>query len=445
MDPGLRGIMTSLVLLASLPAHAAPAAATDCGIGAYRLDDGRIIDVGASTRGLRWRMPDGETGALTPTQGRRWISTLGSTGRPDAHVVELGTCEAPRLRFDGIDGAPMRFDVRETRFEVDGAVLAGRLLLPEGASAVPVVVLVHGSERASALDHAAWQRLLPAAGVGAFVYDKRGTGRSTGRYTQDFARLAADAAAAAREARRLAGARMQALVYEGASQGGWVLPLAQAIEPADRLVVGYGLTVSPLEENRSEVLQQLAARGYAGEDLQHAAEVVDATATLMASGFREGFDRYREVRERYRDAAWYRHVDGEFSGAILRYPPALLRAVAPVARRRTDLGTPWRHEPLPALRAVDVPSLWVLAADDSEAPSARTLDDLRQLQRDGEPVTALVFPDTDHGIVEFEAAPDGRRTTTRVAEGYFRAVVEFARTGALAAPAYGRAEPLRPR
>jgi len=413
-------------------------APTDCRIGAYRLADGRVLDVGATSRGLRWRMPDGRTGAIAEVAGAL-VSTRGSTGQADGHTIDILPCAQRALRFDGVAAQPISLDSVDTTFESEGVTLAGRLVMPPGGGQVAVVVMVHGSESTSALDFAAWQRLLPASGVGAFVFDKRGTGRSGGTYTQDFHMLARDAAAAAREARRLAGSRLASLAYEGASQGGWVLPLAQALEPADRLVVGYGLTVSPLEENRSEVMQQLAARGFGAADLAAASEVVTATEQLMTSGFRQGFDTYADARRRYGKTPWYSHVDGEFSGDILKYPPWMLRLVAPIARARADRGTPWRHDPLPALRAVEVPMLWVLAGADTEAPPERTRQDLARLQAEGRPVTVLEFPDTDHGIVEFETGPDGKRITTRVADGYFRAVVDFVRMGRLDDVRYGRA------
>ncbi len=434
-------IAVAAVMMASPPcvyaAQPVPAS-SDCRIGLYQLDDGRLLDVGATSRGLRWRMADGATGALAESEGT-FASTRGSTGKPDGHVIAISLCGQDGLRFDGMEGQRMALDSLETTFASEGINLAGRLVMPPGNGSVAVVVMVHGSESTSAMDFAAWQRLLPASGVGAFVFDKRGTGRSGGSYTQDFHVLARDVSAAAREARRLAGSRLASLVYEGASQGGWVLPLAHALEPADRLIVGYGLTVSPLEENRSEVMQQLAARGFGDSDLAAAGVVVAATEQLMASGFREGFDAYATAWRLYRDAAWYPYIDGEFSGAILKYPPWLLRVVAPIARNRSNRGTPWRHDPLPALRAVKVPILWVLAGADTEAPPERTRRDLARLQAEGQPITVLEFPDTDHGIVEFETGPDGKRVTTRVADGYFRAVVDFARAGRLEDAAYGRA------
>ena len=62
--------------------------------------------------------------------------------------------------------------------------------MPQGSGKIPVVVLVHGSEHDSTLDRYALQRLFPAQGIGALVYDKRGTGVSGGTYTQDFEVLA---------------------------------------------------------------------------------------------------------------------------------------------------------------------------------------------------------------------------------------------------------------
>ena len=91
--------------------------------------------------------------------------------------------------------------------------------------------------------HASAAAATDAACIGAFVYDKRGSGGSSGRYTQKFLTLANDAIAALTEARRLAG-----------SQGGWVAPLAAKIEPVDFVVVSFGLAVSPLDEDRAAIV-----------------------------------------------------------------------------------------------------------------------------------------------------------------------------------------------
>jgi uncharacterized protein len=111
------------------------------------------------------------------------------------------------MHFDGLLRQRIPFLVTETTFESHGVKLAGRLVLPPGSAPVPITVLVHGAEHDSARVNNFLQRLLPAQGIGTFVYDKRGTGGSGGEYSQDFSLLADDAVAAMREARRLAGAR----------------------------------------------------------------------------------------------------------------------------------------------------------------------------------------------------------------------------------------------
>ena len=52
---------------------------------------------------------------------------------------------------------------------------------------------------------------------------------------------------------------------------------------------------------------------------------------------------------------------------------------------------------MPVLQKVRAPMLWVLAEDDVTAPSAHTRERLQALAAKGVPVTALVFPHTDHG------------------------------------------------
>lgn len=142
-----------------------------------------------------------------------------------------------------------------------GPRLLGRLVMPKGEGRVPLVVLVHGSEHDSARDFYSLQRQLPSEGIGVFVYDKRGTGGSGGLYTQDYLMLADDVIAAMHEAKRLAGARVGRIGYQGGSQGGWVAPLAATIEPVDFVIVGFGLAVSPLEEDRESIALDMTRGG----------------------------------------------------------------------------------------------------------------------------------------------------------------------------------------
>ena len=357
------------------PAAARAGDAGDCRIGSYRLDDGSNVDIGASDAGrLRWRRFDGTTGALAKSAGDRWTSTLGWTGRSDGKTVRFD-CKAGRIVFDGKPGRRIPLQVTDTTFEGAGVRLAGRLVLPPGDARVPIVVLVHGSEHDSARDLYALQRQLPAAGIGAFVYDKRGTGASGGAYTQNYLLLADDAIAAKNEALRLAGARAGRIGYQGGSQGGWVVPLAARIEPVDFAIVGFGLAVSPLQEDREAVALDLSRRGYGPDVVAKGEEIADAVAGIILADFRSGYDTLASVRAKYANEPWFKYVRGDITFFFLDTPEAGVRAQGPVLLA----GVPANHDPMPVLRNLDVPQLWILAADDQEVRRDAVSAQLRRL------------------------------------------------------------------
>jgi pimeloyl-ACP methyl ester carboxylesterase len=440
-DP-MRRLLITVVALACAFAPAATAAAStppgtqmDCHVGSYRLADGRVVDIASSAEShLRWRMTDGTTGELTRGDGDAWASTLGWTGKNDGHRVAFGDCAARRLRFDSTPGTRIRFDTTETRFASGGVTLAGRLVLPAGDARVPIVVLVHGAEHDSAREAYALQRLFPANGIGAFVYDKRGTGASGGDYTQDYLMLANDAIAAMREARRLAGTRAGRIGYQAGSQGGWVAPLAAKIEPVDFVVVGFGLAVSPLEEDRSAIVLDMTRLGYGPDVVAKAMEVADATAAVLLGGFRDGYDKVAAVRAKYGNEPWFKYVRGNATVFILGKTEAELRRIGPTLAP----SIPLQYDPLPVLRNLRVPQLWILGADDIDAPSAETARRLAVLAANGAPITTAMFPDAEHGIYEYVTAADGTRLSTRQPDGYFRMMSDFIRDGRLQS-SYGTA------
>lgn len=412
-----------------------------CHVAAYRLDDGRIVDVSPLTDGgLRWRMMDGRTGKLQQDEAGTWSGTVGWTDRPDPVVVSLGTCDKPAPSFDGHAAQRLSFVTTQTRFQGNGETLAGKLVMPPGDVPVPVAVMVHGSEATSARTFNYFQRIFPAHGIGVFVYDKRGTGDSTGKYSQDFHLLADDAVAALKEARRLAGARASRVGFSGGSQAGWIAPLAATKSDADFVAVAYGLADTPLAEDRDQVQLDLKAAGHGPDALAKAREVTDATGVVIASGFKDGYERLDALKAKYGNEPWWKDMKGEFTGDLVRYPPLALRMVGPMR----DEGTTWDYEPMPVLQSVKQPLLWIIAGADREAPPEETRRRLLTVARGHPNVTVVEFPQTDHGILKFETGPDGERVETRVSDGYFRMLVDWIRDGHLATTPYGDAQLLAP-
>jgi uncharacterized protein len=384
---------------------------------------------------------DGTTGVFHKKDADFWTSTLGWTNRPDEHTASFTHCASGEIESDGKKAHRIAFDVTDALFEGrSGTKLAGRLVLPKGNERIPIVVLVHGAERDSARETYALQRLLPSENVGAFVYDKRGTGGSEGKYTQDFDTLADDAVAAMREAKRIAGARCARIGYQGGSQGGWIAPLAATRAPVDFVIVSFGLAVSIIDEDQEEVALEMGLKGHTQEEISKALEVASAAEAVFESSFTKGFERFDSVRAKYRNEPWYKDLHGNYTHLILPYTAAEIREKG----KDFIFGTPFRYDPMPTLRAVEAPQLWILGEDDLEAPSAETSRRIKTLIAEGKPITLALFPHSEHGMTEYEVAPDGERVSTRYAPGYFVMMRDFARSGQLS-DSYGSSVIVRPK
>lgn len=416
------------------------ARALDCHIASYSLNEGGLIDIdSAGDSLLRWRAFTGETGRLSKQPDGTWKSTYGWTGRPDGKTVSFSACAEGVIHFGTEIGHRIAFDATDTVFASKGARLVGRLVMPEGSNEVPVVVLVHGSEHDSARDTYELQRIFPAAGIGAFVYDKRGTGASGGRYTQDFNVLADDAVAAMRQARRLAGARAGRVGYQGGSEGGWVVPLAASRAPVDFAVVSFGLAVTILQEDQESVALDMYFHHRPEADANKALELARAGEHVIETGGGDGYEAFDALRQKYKSEPWYKDVHGDFVFFIL--PLNKQQIIEAAAENLPD--TPFRYEPMPALRASTTPQLWVLGSDDLEAPSAETARRIRSLIADGRDYTLAVYRGAEHGMTEYELNGNGERVSTRFAPGYFQMMADFIRDGRIGRH-YGNAEITQP-
>jgi uncharacterized protein len=422
-------ICIALSALVAAPSIVCARDTLDCHIGSYRLADGNVVDVAPSEGDtLRWRRFDGTTGALHRTANGKWKSTYGWTDRDDDRAVSFSDCGTGRIEFDGVAGQRIAFDVKESAFKSHGIALAGRLVMPMGKDKVPIVVLLHGAEHDSALTDYFLQRMLPAEGLGAFVYDKRGTGNSGGHYTQDYSLLADDAVAALRTARQLAGARLGRIGYQAGSQGGWVAPLAANRTSPDFVIVSFGLAVNVIDEDQEAVEIQMREKGYPPEVIAKGLEVASAAEAVFESDFKSGFEKLDEMKEKFGSAPWYKDVHGDYAFFVLQHSDdAELRTLAP----EFDWHTPFHYDPMPPLLADKVPQLWILGGEDYEAPSAETRRRLESLVAAGRPFTLAFYPRAEHGMTLFETGADGSRVSTRYADGYFRMMRDFAREGRL--------------
>lgn len=407
-------------------------------VGAYRFGDGTIAIVTGDSKRDVWRYRNLRTGrshrmypdgTLTFHSGDDWESEApfahrytfaeGGTGPPVTLTLVSGRGSQPRIAH--------RIALPETWDSIrSGDVsLAAKLVLPEGPGPFPAVVIAQGSELASATEGSFFPYLFATAGIATLVYDKRGTGHSGGTTPLSFRALAADLMAATEWLAgrpRIDSARIGAT---GFSQGGWVAPLAALQSRRIRyLLIGYGLAMSVADEDRIESPGKLRALGF---DEQAVTEYNDLNAEIHAAvrdGFRAGWDGIAAKVAVYKDRPWFAALGrmGTWAGALVSMGLEQAKQVAPAMMRELD---PF-YDPVPTLEALDIPVLWLLAERDLEAPPEVTITVLERLKASGRPIDYVVFPRTDHGIVEFEMV-EGRRVPRRYAPGYLSAMTAWLR------------------
>jgi uncharacterized protein len=430
-------VLCGISLSFAVPAMAD--SAINCHVGAYRLANGTSVDIGPSDGDtLRWRVFTGETGQLQNQKDGSWTSTYGWTGRPDGKTVAFSDCDTGRIAFGKESGQRIPFDVSNTTFESGNVKLVGRLIMPHGNGKVPVAVLIHGAEHSSGIDTLFLQRIFPALGIGAFVYDKRGTGRSGGVYTQDYNLLASDAVNAMSEAKRLAGARVERIGYWGGSQGGWVVPLAVNKVPVDFAIIGYGLAVSVIDEDQESVALDMYFHHHSAADTAKALELASAGEHVVAAHGTGGYAQFDALRQKYKSEPWYRDVHGDYLFMVMPLDQKqIIETVKPFA------ATPFNYDPMPALRASTTPQLWILGGNDLDAPSGETSRRIKSLIAEGKNYTLAVYPGAEHGMTLYEVGAKGERLATRYASGYFQMMADFVKNDRVG-DHYGRAEITRP-
>lgn len=411
--------------------------------GAYRLADGRLLFVSPREgKVLRYRMMDGSSRALWPAKGGAYEAGPGWAERRPVDLKVTFAVDPERgptgLTWESRGAkaqAALRLDLPEAvgRFRSDGLELRAKLVTPRGPGPFPLVVFVHGSDDDSAVDGYFEPYLFAAHGIAALVYDKRGTGKSQGSYTQNFHVLARDVAAAVAWGRGRKEVDPTRVHLAGFSQGGWIAPLA-ALRIGDirSVLVGFGTVVPVFDEDRWGYTYALQRKGFGPEAVAEA----DRLNARLAAIVDRGEDRWEEL-DRGLDAAqgrpWFRTVAGSDSSlgfvAGSRLPRWVLRLYA-WWKLRPQEGEPFveRHyDPMSTLAALRSPSLWLLGGADSSLPTGWTLERLGALRQEGRPVEFEVYPRAEHGILRFEETKEGERRYLGYEPAYFGRMVAWVR------------------
>jgi dipeptidyl aminopeptidase/acylaminoacyl peptidase len=271
---------------------------------------------------------------------------------------EDARCNAPNVTV-GQSSASESHRELDVRFVCAGARIAGTLNLPPGDGPFPGVVWVHGAGESTRLpyDGTPLVQRLVQSGIAVLSYDKRGVGESEGEccpgdYGQ-FNLIAADVDGALAALGSLPEIDANRLGLLGASQAGWVVPLAAV---RSKLPVAFTALVD---------------------------------APVVSSGEEDLYSqKTSEQGSLLRLASFVRTAGG-------------LRSPGPAG-----------FDPRPYLERLQMPGLWLYGGADRSQPTTDDVNVLERLEANGKDFTVVVYPNAGHGLLD--VPPSDPRALPRV-------------------------------
>ena len=355
--------------------------------GRFSLRRGRAIE-GASVGLYRFAdgSPLGILSAVGPRLGVRYdtseIRGLYQT-RPGAYAVgagletrrpSVGTAVFRPGAVEWRGERAVRVPVRQEEVLVQSgrALLACTLSIPPGQGRRPALTFAHGAGEAPRSFNLILATYANHLGLVTLSCDKRGIGQSGGVYPGEFPstpvvdQYARDVQALARWLGRQPEVDPARVGVAGASQAGWIMPLAAAREPAIRFMVG--LVPPTLTQGETDLWANLNGQG-------------------QSMPTRTDEDMEAEVRR----------------------------------------AGPSGVDPMPSIRALRIPAIWLYGGKDRIVPSRLCVERLDPVAREpGRDLAYRVFPGGTHGLIlttnglQAEAA-----ASSRLVDGLYPAIREW--------------------
>ncbi|HKN75999.1 MAG TPA: alpha/beta fold hydrolase [Candidatus Acidoferrum sp.] len=273
--------------------------------------------------------------------------------------------------------------------------LAGTLLLPAGSGRHPAVVLFHGSgAQQRDLFTARW---FADQGIAALAYDKRGVGESTGNFRAvPFMDLCDDGLAAIEYLKSRKEIYAKRIGVWGLSQGGWLGPLAASRSADVSFVIAVsGPGVSTGEQMIVYYANELRTQGVPESDVREASAVRRDIWNYMSNG--NGYEKAKKELEQARTKGWFgkAKVQQDDSFGTLPTPAELSKQPAHSTQWFKQEAV---YDPVPTLRALRVPALFLYGDKDQLIPVPESVTAIRRVlaEDDHHDFTIREFPNDDH-------------------------------------------------
>ncbi len=299
-------------------------------------------------------------------------------------------------------------------FTNEGATLKGTLYLPVSKHPVPAVIAFHGASEPLA-DTPLYRHLrdgLTQLEVAVLLFDRRGSGASTGSEEVPYQTLADDGIAAARVLRAMPQIDAGRVGYWGISQGGWLAIFAAIHDPRTAFAVAVSAPLTtPESQMQFADSNHLQVLGYSKTEIQ---EMLEARA--MWTGYLRGTNsRAKAVAAiaKIENLPWYQYM----------YMPTVAQLKGPA---ESTWRTQMDDDPMAAVQQIKVPMLFIFGSSDPWIPVAQTVQSLRAIASTHPNITYTVIPDANHLMMRppdpermADATPQAVKTEVPESPAYF--------------------------
>ncbi|MBV8657586.1 MAG: alpha/beta fold hydrolase [Burkholderiales bacterium] len=309
-----------------------------------------------------------------------WTGTILAAGTARAENTERDVTEKWRA------SPAVTVERREMAFSNGPVQLSGTLYAPKIDGRVPAIVVFHAAS-CPTRDLPLYRHLsqmLPPLGIAVFVYDRRGSGKSTGVLAEsDYDALADDGIAAQKMLAQDPHIDAKRIGFWGLSQGGWLSLLAATRSPdaAFAISISAPMTTPDVQMNFA-VANILRIKGYSETDVSEA-----IAARTAVDNFERG-QLDRPTTQARLDAVvgkpWF---DLTYLDKTFRDPN--------VSRWAKEI----RHDPVKTLDAVKIPALVIYGSNDPWVPAQRSVDILRASAKQHPSITTAIIAGADHDMM----------------------------------------------
>jgi pimeloyl-ACP methyl ester carboxylesterase len=234
-------------------------------------------------------------------------------------------------------------------------MLAATFTRPAGCTRCPAAVLVHGSGPSRRAGLAAYARDLVSHGVAVLLYDKRGSGASTGDWTaSSLDDLAEDVIHAMKALAARPGVDADRIGLWGVSQAGWVIPraVAKGAKPAFLIMVTGG-GASARDTELHAYRGAFARIGLERADVNRAEALLRQYFDYLKSGV--GREELLQAIDAAKSEQWYQ--------------PLSLHRIMPGPMTRQKWAWVATYDPVDDIAKIAAPALILFAGNDAFTPT----------------------------------------------------------------------------